>query len=203
MTSSRRPTSTSTPRAAWCSAAGWFARACSRSSGERCRSAVRPRAGSRDEPLAGTASTVRPFLLVENPGPWGVDALRDNRLPDQVKGGLGAAARAAGVRVLFIRRYHRRRTTRRLPRVRGPRRPSRTLGGDRTCWPGPKTCSTSTSPLSAPGVRPASRQHDGQSLLRLHARPPRRLLRRARTADRRGADGRPPGGDLGGLPHRW
>jgi hypothetical protein len=62
----------------------------------------------RDEPLAGTASTVRPFLMVENPGPWGVDALRDNRLPHQVKRGLGAAARAAGVRVLLIRRYHRR-----------------------------------------------------------------------------------------------
>jgi hypothetical protein len=27
----------------------------------------------RDEPLAGTASTVRAFLLIENTGPWGVD----------------------------------------------------------------------------------------------------------------------------------
>ena len=70
----------------------------------RCAAA----SGLRDEPVAGTASTVRPFLLVENPGPWGVDALRDNRLPQRVKGGLAAAARAAGVRVLFIRRHHRR-----------------------------------------------------------------------------------------------
>ena len=35
----------------------------------------------RGDAIAGTASTVRAFLLVENPGPWGVDALRDSRLP--------------------------------------------------------------------------------------------------------------------------
>jgi hypothetical protein len=62
----------------------------------------------RDDQLAGTASTVRAFLLVENPGPWGVDALRDNRLPATVKAGLRRAARAARVRVLLIRRHHRR-----------------------------------------------------------------------------------------------
>jgi hypothetical protein len=62
----------------------------------------------RDDELAGTASTVRAFLLVENPGPWGVDALRDNRLPPAVKHGLRRAAVAAGVRVLLIRRHHRR-----------------------------------------------------------------------------------------------
>lgn len=61
----------------------------------------------RVDQLAGTASTVRAFLLVENPGPWGVDALRDNRLPAPVKAGLRRAAGAAGVRVLLIRRHHR------------------------------------------------------------------------------------------------
>jgi hypothetical protein len=61
----------------------------------------------RDDELAGTASTVRAFLLVENPGPWGVDALRDNRLPTAVKSGLRRAAAAARVRVLLIRRHHR------------------------------------------------------------------------------------------------
>src|ERR687890_196141 len=40
---------------------------------------------ARDEPLVGTASTVRAFLLVENAGPWGVDAMRDVRLPEDVK----------------------------------------------------------------------------------------------------------------------
>jgi hypothetical protein len=70
----------------------------------RCATA----SGLRDEPLAGTASTVRAFLLVENPGPWGVDALRDSRLPEPVRTGLRAAAARARVRVLLIRRHHRR-----------------------------------------------------------------------------------------------
>ena len=61
----------------------------------------------RGDELAGTASTVRAFLLVENPGPWGVDALRDNRLPPAVKEGLAAAAGDAGVRVNLVRRHRR------------------------------------------------------------------------------------------------
>jgi hypothetical protein len=59
----------------------------------------------RDEPLLGTASTVRAFLLVENPGPWGTDALRDVRLPDEVKDGLRTRSSAAGVRTLLVRRH--------------------------------------------------------------------------------------------------
>ena len=70
----------------------------------RCAVASR----GRDDPIAGTASTVRPFLLVENPGPWGIDAVRDNRLPGPVKQALRARAAAEGVRVLLIRRFHRR-----------------------------------------------------------------------------------------------
>ncbi len=62
----------------------------------------------RGESLAGTASTVRSYLLVENPGPWGVEALRDSRLPRAVKDGLQAATARAKVRPLLIRRYHRR-----------------------------------------------------------------------------------------------
>ncbi|HJS25731.1 MAG TPA: sucrase ferredoxin [Actinomycetota bacterium] len=56
------------------------------------------------EPMAGTASTVRSWLLLEHGGPWGVDAFVDARLP----GGFGAElltrCRAAGVRPLLIRR---------------------------------------------------------------------------------------------------
>jgi hypothetical protein len=63
----------------------------------------------RDEPVAGTASTVRAFLLVENTGPWGVDALRDSRLPGGLGGSLRSAAAAARVRVLMIRRADRMR----------------------------------------------------------------------------------------------
>jgi hypothetical protein len=62
----------------------------------------------RGDSLAGTASTVRSYLLVENDGPWGVDALRDSRLPREVKTGLAAATARAQVRPLLIRRFHRR-----------------------------------------------------------------------------------------------
>jgi hypothetical protein len=70
----------------------------------RCAAASR----ARGDELAGTASTVRSFLLIEHPGPWGVDALRDARLPD----GLGAHLREESarhrVRVLLVRRPGRR-----------------------------------------------------------------------------------------------
>jgi hypothetical protein len=59
----------------------------------------------RAEPLVGSASTVRAFLLVENDGPWGADALRDARLDERVRVGLQTRAAAAGVRVLLVRRH--------------------------------------------------------------------------------------------------
>ena len=62
------------------------------------------------EPLPGTASTVRPFLLLEFPGPWGVDALRDGRLPVAVAGELERRCAGLGVRPLLIRRHGRSRT---------------------------------------------------------------------------------------------
>jgi hypothetical protein len=60
---------------------------------------------SRDEPQLGTASTVRSFLLVEHPGPWGVEALRDARMSEEVKRGLRERATRHRVRVLLIRRH--------------------------------------------------------------------------------------------------
>jgi len=60
---------------------------------------------SRAEPLTGTASQVRAYLLVENPGPWGTEALRDVRLPDEVRQGLREHSAAAGVRTLLVRRH--------------------------------------------------------------------------------------------------
>jgi Sucrase/ferredoxin-like len=54
--------------------------------------------------MAGTASTVRSWLLVEDPGPWGRDALRDARLPERVGLELQRRCRVAGVRPLLIRR---------------------------------------------------------------------------------------------------
>ena len=61
----------------------------------------------RDEPIAGTASNVRAFLLVEHTGAWGLNALRDARLPDGLGNHLLRSSHAAGVRVLLARRPDR------------------------------------------------------------------------------------------------
>jgi hypothetical protein len=58
----------------------------------------------REERLDATASTVRAFLLVENPGPWGVEALRDARMDERVRSFL-LAAEGVGVRALLVRRH--------------------------------------------------------------------------------------------------
>ncbi|MDP8970206.1 MAG: sucrase ferredoxin [Actinomycetota bacterium] len=69
---------------------------------ERFRCA--PAALSRDEPLFATASRVRRWILVEQPGPWGHDAVGQSRLPHGVGAALRARARAVGARLLLIRR---------------------------------------------------------------------------------------------------
>ncbi len=70
-----------------------------------------PASQSRGDDLAGTASTVRSFLLVEHDGPWGADALRDARLPDGLGAHLAAEGRRHRVRVLLVRRHGRRDTS--------------------------------------------------------------------------------------------
>jgi (2Fe-2S) ferredoxin len=74
--------------------------------------AFRCSASSRElaEPLEGTASTVRAFLLVEAPGPWGVDAVRDCRLDRVVKQRLLDLERRHRVRPLLVRRHGRGKT---------------------------------------------------------------------------------------------
>ncbi|MEE4596953.1 sucrase ferredoxin [Streptomyces sp. DSM 41524] len=61
---------------------------------------------SRDlsEPLAGTAATASTWLLVEQPGPWGTEALTASRLDPAVGRALERAAEGTGVRVALIRR---------------------------------------------------------------------------------------------------
>ena len=59
---------------------------------------------ARGDELAGTASTVRAYLLMEHPGPWGVDALRDSRMPAALGPALRRHTAAHGVRPLLIRR---------------------------------------------------------------------------------------------------
>jgi hypothetical protein len=56
---------------------------------------------ARDEPLYATASLVKAWLLIEQPGAWGPDALTESRFPNEIAAEL--QRRAAGVRILLIR----------------------------------------------------------------------------------------------------
>jgi hypothetical protein len=60
-----------------------------------------------EESLAGTASTIRHWLLIDHPGPWGRDGLLDARLPTDVGRDLRALEGRSGARVLLIRRSDR------------------------------------------------------------------------------------------------
>lgn len=60
----------------------------------------------RDEPLAATASRVERWLLVEHSGAWGPESVPTSRLPVEAARALAATARAAGARLLMIRRHH-------------------------------------------------------------------------------------------------
>jgi len=53
-----------------------------------------------EEPIVGTAPTEPELLLVESPGPWGRDAVTDNRLPELVREHLGSL----DLKVLLLRR---------------------------------------------------------------------------------------------------
>lgn len=57
---------------------------------------------ARGESLHATASLVSSWLLIEQTGAWGPDALTDSRFPDEVASQLNR--RASGVRILLIRR---------------------------------------------------------------------------------------------------
>ena len=59
------------------------------------------------ESLAGTASTIRYWLLIEHTGPWGRDGLLDARLPEGLGRDLRALESRTGARVLLIRRPER------------------------------------------------------------------------------------------------
>jgi len=67
------------------------------SGGPRCST----EAVGRDEPLYATASLVSAWLLIEQPGAWGPDALTESRFPGEVAAEL--QRRAGGVRILLIR----------------------------------------------------------------------------------------------------
>lgn len=67
--------------------------------GVRCA----PESRSRDEPLHGTASRVRRWLVLEQTGPWGREALLESRLDQEVAHGLRSVGRRLGLRVLLAR----------------------------------------------------------------------------------------------------
>ncbi len=58
----------------------------------------------RGEPIYGTASFVRRWLLLEQPGSWGPNALMESRIPERTATELRRRARAAGARIVLIRR---------------------------------------------------------------------------------------------------
>jgi hypothetical protein len=66
-------------------------------------------ARERGEPILATASRVRRWLLVEQPGAWGRDAALESDLPAAVAGPLLERARLQGVRVLLVRDQRRDR----------------------------------------------------------------------------------------------
>lgn len=63
-----------------------------------------------DEPLIGTASGVRGWVLVEQTGAWGAEALTESRLPAPVAVELAARAARHRLRVLLLRRPDGRNT---------------------------------------------------------------------------------------------
>lgn len=57
-----------------------------------------------DEPISGTAATATTWLLLEQPGPWGAQALTSSHLDPVLGRALETAAKGTGVRVALIRR---------------------------------------------------------------------------------------------------
>jgi hypothetical protein len=80
--------------------------------GARCAAESR----SRGEPLHGTASRVRRWLVLEQTGPWGREALLESRLDTEVARGLRSVGHRLGIRVLLVR------LPRREPSAEGTRR---------------------------------------------------------------------------------
>lgn len=60
-------------------------------------------AGERGDLLLGTASHVRAWILIEQPGAWGIDALRSGAIPGDVADALHERSHATGVRVILLR----------------------------------------------------------------------------------------------------
>ncbi|GAB7004109.1 sucrase ferredoxin [Nocardioides sp. AN3] len=60
---------------------------------------------ARSEPVAGSATHVRTWVLIEHVGPWGATALLDARLPDGLGAELKRRAHEHHAKILLIRRF--------------------------------------------------------------------------------------------------
>ncbi|WBB62622.1 sucrase ferredoxin [Streptomyces sp. WMMC500] len=69
--------------------------------------------GELAEPLAGTAAVAATWLLVEQTGPWGNEALTQSHLDPEIGRALEERAEGTGVRVALIRRPGRHADVRR------------------------------------------------------------------------------------------
>nr|WP_202426188.1 sucrase ferredoxin [Streptomyces sp. HUCO-GS316] len=67
--------------------------------------------------MSGTAATARTWLLLEQPGPWGAQALTSSHLDPALGRALEAATQGTGVRIALIRRPGRHADSR-TPTVR-------------------------------------------------------------------------------------
>ena len=56
-----------------------------------------------DEPLAGTAPVAQSWIIIEQPGPWGRQALTDSRLDAELGAALKVASADSGTTVLLAR----------------------------------------------------------------------------------------------------
>ena len=65
---------------------------------------------SLGEPIFATASEVSRWILLEQPGPWGREALEQSRLAPAVARELAGRAKELGIRVLLISRFGRSTT---------------------------------------------------------------------------------------------
>jgi hypothetical protein len=68
--------------------------------GPRCSTLAR----MLDEPLAGTSAFASTWLCIEQPGPWGRDALTESHIDVEVGRELAERVSGTGVRILLIRR---------------------------------------------------------------------------------------------------
>ena len=160
-----------------------------------------PASLQRGEPIAGTATHVRTWLLLEHSGPWGQTALRDARLPDGLGAALQQMARHHKAKVLLIRRPRSARDPDRLnvfAAYSDPVQPRLEHG----------TVADAREVLDLDLERATQRWDNWPrrvprpDLLRVHPRPPRRVLRRVRATRRSGASRRSPGPHVGGVAHR-